>query len=228
MTAVQELEADPVGFIRHYLLKIANSCNDPPPQAYQADGTILLTLEDVTNIYGGVQRDRNRKGVYALNNWIQGTTQSKATRIYRVRPAVATDAESFAAYICPYRTDASLSKQLGNAASLMFTAEMSGCSFGIGIQSKAGVLVMHSNEARLATQDSTDPQVQGQLQALQTGNASARMLQPGMYRHVDDDGMDTRSTTLGIRVGGKWEFWYQNFNFGVGNGDKIIRVSKIR
>ena len=128
MTAVQELVADPVSFIRNNLLKIDGYCNDPPPQAFQPNGTILLTLQDVTNDYGGVQRPRNRKGVYALNNWIQGTTQYKATNLYLVRLATPNDVESFTAYICPYRTNASLSKHLGQDAALMFTAEMTGCS----------------------------------------------------------------------------------------------------
>ena len=228
MTAVQELVADPVSFIRHNLLKIDGFCNDPPPQAFQPNGTILLTLQDVTNDYGGVQRPRNRKGVYALNNWIQGTTQYKATNLYLVRLATPNDAESFTAYICPYRTNASLSTHLGQNAALMFTAEMTGCSFGVGIPNNGGVLVMHSNEAQLATQNSTAPQVQGQLQQLQGANANARMLQPGQYRMVGDNGLDTRSTTIGIRKGRKWEFWFQNFNYGAGQGDQVISVTKIK
>ena len=227
MPAVQELLADPVSFIRHNLLKVDGFCNDPPQNAYQPDGTVLLTLDDVTNDFGGVTRKRNRKGFAKLRNWITGETQYKATRLYLVRLARNGDAETFSAYICPYRTDASLSTHLGNAARLMFTAEMTGCSFGVGIPNAQGVLVMHSNESALATQDSTAPQVQGQLQQLQNANANARMLQPGQYRQVGDGGMDTRATTMGIRVNTDWQFWYQNFNYGAGMGDTMLTVARV-
>jgi hypothetical protein len=64
----------------------------------------------------------------------------------------------------------------------MFTAEMTGCSFGIGQPNGNGdVLVMHSNRADLATPLSTAPQEQGQLAELQNANADNKMLQPASY-----------------------------------------------
>lgn len=228
MTAVQDLVADPTSFIRHNLLKIDGSCNDPPQVSYQPNGTIMLTLEDMTNDFGGVMRPRNRKGIPKLVNSIKGRTQYKATRLYVVRVARPTDLETFAAYICPYQTNASRQVVLGVAASLMFTAEMTGCSFGIGIpNAQGGVLVMHSNEANLATEQSTAPQAAGQLQQLQNANANALMLQPGQYRTVTDT-QDTRATTIGILVGGDWQFWYQNFDYGAGVGDTVISVARLR
>jgi len=226
MTATQDLVAHPRAFLRHNMLMLGVGAMNPAPEQLRPDGTMRLKLVDVGDGYN-LTRVRNRKGIPKLLNWINGTEQTKATNFYSVNPALATDPETFFAYVCPYAQDQSLSKQLGDAASLMFTAEMSGCSFGIGIPGPNGsVLVMHSNESLLATRESTAPQALGQLQRLTEGGATNKMLLPENYRRVDDDNfIDHRATTVGIRKGRKWEFWYQKFQAG---GDRhMMAVMKI-
>jgi len=216
MTAVDELLQDPRAFIRHYLLRLDPGINDPAPGQLRANGTVLMGLKDITNDYTAINRWRNRKGIPKLVYTITGSQQEKATKFYLVVPANPSVPRSdcFAAYICPYRQDAALGVTLGDAANLMFTAEMSGCSFGYGKQASDGsVRVMHANNASLATPASTAPQAAAQLLSLQQEFGAGPALTPDQYREVDDD-RDTRATTIGLRLNGKWEFWYQNFNFG--------------
>ena len=227
MPAAQDLVAHPHAFIRHNLLLFAGPI-EPGPAELQANGTVFVKLEDYTQYYQ-VSRVKNRKGIPKLINAIQGVTETKLTSFYVVTPAQPNDPNAIAIYVCPYRTNASLSTNLGTASNLMFTAEMTGCSFGVGQAAANGsVLVMHSNESQLATPTSTAPQEQGQLQQLTNANAIRKTLQPGSYRMFDPaNDIDYRATTIGIRVGTKWEFWYQNFNHTTTNKD-MVSVARIK
>jgi hypothetical protein len=230
MTAVDELRQDPRAFIRHYLLRLDPLINEPAPNQLRANGTVLMTLTDVTNDYTEVSRWRNRQGLPKLYSKITGSSQEKATRFYKVTPTTALGGpDTFAAYICPYRQDAALGATLSDAANFMFTAEMTGCSFGVGMAASDGsIRVMHVNNASLALPNSTAPQEAAQLAALQQeGLGSGSTLQPGDYREVNAQGRDTRATTIGLRLNGKWEFWYQNYNFD-GGGYFLIETAQIR
>ncbi len=228
MTAAQELVAHPHAFVRHNLLQLNGTLGIPTPTQLQSNGTVLLKLEDYTAYYH-VTRVRNRKGIRKLLNYINNTVQIKVTNFYVVSAANVGDQDTFSAYICPYADNQSHSIQLGNASNLMFTAEMTGCSFGVGIPGPHGdVLVTHSNEKDLATPTSTAPQEQGQLQQLQNLGTDFKMLQPSSYREFDAaNDIDFRATTVGIRSGGKWEFWYQNYNATAGDRS-VASVTRIR
>jgi hypothetical protein len=230
--SVQELVGDPVGFIKKNLLVLHGDINDPPQAAFQPNGTVRLALQQLPGGpegYGSLTRARNRKGLAKLFNHITGMKQYKAMNYYRVvlaGPGTAPN-EQFSAYICPYRQNEAPNVVLRGDANLMFTAEMTGCSFGIGMPNANGDRrVMHSNEANQATQNSTAPQEAAQLRDMQRGLGRGHALQPKHYRVVSDDS-DQRATTIGVRVGGAWQFWFQHYNFLGNDGTTMLRVRQI-
>lgn len=228
---VQQLLADPVRFIRKNLLTLSGALNEPRTQDLGPNRTVRLTLEQLPGGlegYGALTRRRNRKGLAKLRNKIMGAEQHRAMDFYRVVLAGPNTPanDSFEAYICPYRQDHDLGAIVGTHASLMFTAEMTGCSFGVGMPARDGSrYVVHSNQARHATQDSTAPQEAAQLDALKERVQRGHALQPRHYRNVGDDGVDERATMIGVRTDGAWQFWYQHYNFG--DGVTMLNVRRI-
>lgn len=74
-----------------------------------------------------------------------GTTpDGKGCPVYEMREGDGSG--SFEAYWCPYEDDKVRSVTLGQDPGLMFTAKMTGCSFGVGVPALDGsVRVAHSN-----------------------------------------------------------------------------------
>jgi hypothetical protein len=67
-------------------------------------------------------------------------------RIYGLYQDITGTHISVPAYFCPYAKDSAQSTLLGNAAALMFTATMNGCTLGAGSQNPGGVVrVCHAN-----------------------------------------------------------------------------------
>ncbi|HLZ06972.1 MAG TPA: hypothetical protein VKT80_00125, partial [Chloroflexota bacterium] len=72
---------------------------------------------------------------------INGTTECPVYEMFQ-----AADGDRFEAYWCPYEDEKVRAVTLGGAADLMFTAKMTGCSFGVGIPAQDGsVRVAHAN-----------------------------------------------------------------------------------
>lgn len=145
--------------------------------------------------------------------------------------------ESFTAYWCPYEDDKVRSVTLGSAANLMFTAKMTGCSFGVGIPGSDGsVRVAHSNSQESdalqqiadAMYQAFDPKAKGPSKAmgyLECKKTSVKSQEQGGML-ISSKGVDGTlsteinpslyrgliATTFGIRDGkGKWTFHFHAF-----------------
>ena len=235
MTAAQDLVADPLTFLRDNLLRYAGP-RDPQPHHLQANGTMLLALELKDPQNHPAARDRNRKGLPRLLKHLNlasrlGVSLTRGVNYYLARRATAADApaDTFPAYVCPYGENQGRSVFLGTDATLMFTVEMSGCSFGIGMPNGNGhVLVMHANDIDAGAQYGPRLQDTRQYTRLVSANVYQQALEPGDYRTHDGQTIDTRATVMGLWRQGRWEFWYQHFNSDPTSGDlHMLSVTRI-
>jgi hypothetical protein len=206
---------DPRKFIRHNLLTLGRALDNPAQDLVRRDGTMWVTLEDVTANYETVKRTRNRKGLARLVARTNETWWNKPTRVYQVVSAAEGTADAFLAYVCPYVGNFTCFKMLGAQADVMFTSDMDGCTFGIGIPNRDGaVLVAHTNAQDKATGDQFNPNYAPQRAAQRTnlarGKVGGRMLEPDNYRDGAPIGKEFKAVTIGLRIGGKWEFWFQH------------------
>lgn len=206
---------NPQEFIRHNLLTLSSALDDPSPNLVRSDGTVWVTLDDVTSQFKTVLRNRNRKGLARLVPRTNETWWTKLARIYEVVPAGVLDPDGFAAYICPYQDNATNFKMLGANASVMFTGDMNGCTFGVGIPNSIGnVRVGHANAKNQATGTNFNPnfvpQRAAQQASLTTGGAAQWLVDPDVYRDNPPQGMEFQAVTIGLRVGNAWMFYYQH------------------
>ncbi len=225
---------DPEAFIRHNLLTLDSRLDDPPQAMLFRDGTVRVKLVDITDSYQTVIRNRNRRGLARLMPITKTNWWKRAARIYRVEPAGPFDDDAFAAYICPYADNAMNSKVLGADADVMFTGDMDGCSFGIGMPTPQGaVRVGHSNAQNQATgtQFNPDfaPQRAAQLNDLVGSNVAQAVVDPDIYRENAPLGSERKAVTIGLRIHGRWRFYYQHQQTDGPGGDReklaTIRIS---
>lgn len=209
------LGADPEAFIRHHLLTLHSDLDHPAQALLSPVGTVRVTLVDITNEYEGVWRNRNRRGLARLmpscnTNWWVRTAQ-----LFQVTPAQPGDAASFHAYICPYKDNRFKAKFLDSAADVMFTGDMDGCSFGVGMaNAQGGVRVGHVNAKDSATGDQFHPnytqQRADQANRLATENLTRGMVDPDRYRDGAPAGGEFKAVTIGLRINRAWRFYYQH------------------
>src|SRR5262245_24305641 len=143
---------DPVKFLRKNLLTLHSSLDDPPAQLIRDDKTILVKLEDYTRCWKTAIRHRRRKGLAALVSKSNQKWWTKPTAVLAVLPAQDGDAGAFPAYICPFRYNTLCVRTLGTDAVVMFTGDMDGCTFGVGMpNANGGVRVGHANAIQEVT-----------------------------------------------------------------------------
>lgn len=221
MTAAQQLVQDPVNFIHQNVLIVT----DPAiwePQIADLDNQGRARLALVDMVANGYVGNAKRSKASKFFGRITGRgTQKPARGLYSVIMAPQSATDTFLAYICPYRADAARGMVLGGAANIMVTAELTGCSFGIGMAGGGGSrLVMHANASGQAVGTvggavDMKPQAKAQKQAIKAGLSSPKIWKPGQYRKVDDNNdIDVRSTVIGIRTqgSGNWHFYAQVYN----------------
>jgi hypothetical protein len=216
---------DPVAFIRHNLLTLDSQLDDPAPSLLFRDGTVRVKLMDITSTYIAVSRNRNRKGLAKLIPVTQSNSWKKAACIYRVVPAGPFDNDAFAAYICPYVDKSTKTKVLGADADVMFTGDMDGCSFGIGMPTPQGaVRVGHANALHKATGTQFNPnfwpQREAQRKELVKNGVAEAIVDPNRYRDNAPAGWERKAITIGLRIGGGWRFYYQHQQTDGPGGDR--------
>src|SRR5262249_48085416 len=146
--------------------------------------------------------------------------------------AAWNDPDGFAAYICPYADNSVQFKTLGSDADYMFTGDMDGCSFGVGMPNSMGdVLVGHSNAQNQATGSNFSPnygpQRTAQRQDLVGGGTGQSMLEPAAYRDNPPQGTEFKAVTIGLRISNAWEFWYQHQNVDGTDLRKLMAVTRL-
>lgn len=215
MSPAAELRKDPLAFMRHYYLALDPEMFKPKQADTFRDGTVRLKLRDDTSDYDGdLTRSRNRSRAGGLLARFTGASTIKVTKKFTLRRASPFDDDAIPAYICPYEPGCTLRTTVGTAANLMFTAEMSGCTFGIGSPTPQGaVSVCHSNDHAAGSAGGAAGQAAAQLRSTMTAlSRGGTAFQPGDYREVTDQ-YETRATVVGVRKGTTWEFWAQKFAF---------------
>jgi hypothetical protein len=221
---------DPRKFLRHNLLTLATALDDPPESTMSAQRTVMVTLNDITAQWPTVTRNRNRKGLASLMPATSRTVWEAPTNLYEIAPAPPGAKNAFPAYICRWAGDSVCTKTLGHDADVMFTGNMNGCTFGVGIPTADGsVRVGHANAASSAggTADNPDFSTQRQMQrdALTTRGTGVNIVNPDVYRsNVAYSGVGSKdfeivAVTVGIRIANKWEFYYQHQRYGGTRGN---------
>jgi hypothetical protein len=145
--------------------------------------------------------------------------------------AAAHDPEAFLIYWVEYEANgAGTATWLGNDSPMMFTALMSGCSFGLGSATLAGVRAAHVNSMAVSATGLPDTaQKQDQHQKLVTLNVTARVVTMDEYMPGAFD-TAVKTTPFGYRpqlTGGRmpsgrgtvdtpsmslpWKFYWQKY-----------------
>jgi hypothetical protein len=220
---------DPRKFLRHNILTLNSKLDNPPESWMSPERTVLVELTDITGHWKNCRyvRNRNRKGLAALTPITKHTAWEKPARLYEIRPAAPGGNNAFPAYICRWDEDHVCTKTLGHDADVMFTGNMNGCTFGVGIAAADGtVRVGHANAASWGggTEDNPEFTAQRQKQkgALTTEGAGAYFVDPDVYRaNVNYASKDYEiiAVTVGLRINNKWEFYYQHQRTGGTRGN---------
>jgi hypothetical protein len=153
--------------------------------------------------------------------------------------------DSFQAYWCPYAVDTTQSVTVGPDATLMFTADMTGCSLGVGSPTNTHhQLVSHANCARIGSliashygNDDLDMQLlvlRESQQAFQRlslrqqhgGDRGMTAIEPPSYRQdALEPGQTLSSTTFGIKdQNHQWAFYVQKRGFK-NHQDELVGVA---
>lgn len=131
---------------------------------------------------------------------------------YMARPASGGGGEGIMEiYWCPYQDDTIQSTTVGNAANVMFTAPMNGCSFGVGAPANDGSrYVAHIN---MKSQQNAWNKQDNILKGSKLGD---RIVSPHMYMGADKDPVHV--ITFGVRTPKtqEWNFYYQLTKMGAG------------
>lgn len=221
MTVTTELIANPLKFLKGIFLTLASSLDYPTGTMVKPNGTVTVKLHDMAPDLQGmitVARMRNRKGMASLMPKTNKSWWEKTINYYQVRPANPGDPEPFEAYICPYKDNETNTKFLDMSADFMFTGDMNGCTFGVGIPNvNGGVLVGHANAANYALptphvtgtwEERVAPQRDAQRERL-ARRGLEQMIDPDVYRPADGEA-DLKAIAIGVRRGSDWSFWYQH------------------
>ncbi len=204
-----------VEFIRKNLLVIDQPLWNPAQQLKRSDNTVMVEFVDVTREFEVVKRTKQRNAVarFLVSKAKKSFWDTPAT-VYRVTAAAPGSRTAFPAYICPYTDNAVHSLMLGQAAQIMFTGEMDGCTFGVGIPNReGGVRVAHANAQLKATgrnfTANYEPQREEQNRMLTMARADAHTVQPAAYRDHERDGTERTAVIVGLRTKSTWDFYYQ-------------------
>lgn len=124
-------------------------------------------------------------------------------KCYAVAMAEGGD-PSFKSYICPYTSGELSYAVLAKEADFCFTFAMDGCTFGVGTPTPTGEVIVSHGNAIGVTEGTGDQENKQKEFATQFHRFGLKgLLEPSTYRlskkHI--------STTVGVRVGGKWKFY---------------------
>ena len=135
----------------------------------------------------------------------------QALPVYRVTQVPAASGESFNAYICSYGQHMTFGVTLGKAANLMVTAQMDGCSLGVGSAASDGSrLVYHSNAGGDAAK-----QAAALAAALPGGQKKWEKTDYQTDKLIGYWGFNQylKSTAIGVLKKDTWTFWAQVYEW---------------
>ena len=193
MAAVDQLAKDPLAFLEKNIL-IPGIYG--PPRDSLKDEPIDLRLVTMPPADGFAKKLGESLGIYIVT--VPDLVASIVSR------GGVDDGKSFKAYFCSYQPGEVFGTTVGAKADFMFTAQMDGCSLGVGNKAGDGTrLVYHANKGGNAAAQQSD------LDA-KLGANQAAVLSPKDYRVEAGEG-HLASTTMGIRTAATndWNFYAQ-------------------
>lgn len=227
MTPAQQLLVDPVTFLQNNLLIVHGELWHPKQSQLDNKHRVKLKLYNMED--DGYFLEPG-PGMFSRLFGSKRTQKAPPQGMFRVELADANTSpqDAFLSYVCPYQEDVGGTMVLGGDADIMITAEMTGCTFGIGSAApKSGArMVMHANAASSGTAKSAAPQAKAQREMVTGGlGANAALWEPHQYRRSSKT--DNRSTIIGVRSPqGDWNFYAQKFIFN-GLGRTLLETVKI-
>lgn len=223
-------------FIRKNLLSLHTSLENPAQELKRSDNTILVEFVDITKDYKTVTRQKRGNALqrFAISRSRVSFWEVPA-KIYEVRPATRGNRHAFPAYICPYQDNSVQNMTLAHAADIMFTGDMNGCTFGVGIPASDGaVRVAHANAGRHATGRNKwtanyAPQREEQDRMLALARADAHTVQPSAYRDNPPEKSEVNAITIGLRDTKRkaWDFYYQKQQADGGDLRNLMELIKV-
>jgi hypothetical protein len=216
MTAAQDLAQDPTGFMDDNIVVVPMTGNIGAPLL---NGPIQVVL--YSRPLNRVRGQRNNFSKSDVDVYFMAPPGAPGM----LPQDAIIDANQLTVYFCPYDANNTLGVVVSNAADLMFTTQMDGCSVGIGNKTSTGDrLIYHSNQAALG-RTGPNAQLNAQDQALRTAFTTDQpnietknigaVLSPVDYRE-SSRGTVYNSTTFGVRSGGNWNFYAQRYREAVG------------
>lgn len=185
------LLADPKAFMDRIVCAVAQECSKP---------TLFGKPDKLT-----FAEDPMVRGYRQV--WLGDDIGMDWVPAYMLRKKRGTDTVWFYAYLVEYGDNKTPLTVLGQAATLCFTANMNGCTFGIGSQSTAtsSLVVTHSNSRGHGSQEGNVSD-----QRLKAGfvvGTGGRLFEPEHYRSHGK-----QSITFGYRKPGKkWKFCFLSY-----------------
>jgi hypothetical protein len=121
-----------------------------------------------------------------------------------------------------YKDNESTRGMLTNNSRYMFTANMDGCTLGIGSQSgDGGCLVSHANLKSAGGGEGQRSGQETQLRGL-FGEESFRMVQPGSYMYTTGGTKGFKATNFGVNINGTWKFYTHKWMLSGGSSGSYI------
>ncbi|SDD66072.1 hypothetical protein [Rhodospira trueperi] len=216
MTAAQQFKEDPIEFMENNVVLVR--CG------YGTEWKKTLSKHFGSSLIGGVMTlTLKAVGRNYDKTAYHGRYGYRVPLYMLVNGRNADRNEQIAAYWCPYEDNKTFGVMLGNAAKYMFTAEMSGCSLGLGSPCQDGsILVYHSN-----VKSATGNQSSAQMTELAKVGATQKVLTPGEYRSTEFGQDAINITPFGVREKSKWKLHYQMYKYTAGNKISLMGVKPV-
>lgn len=182
MGAVDRFLADPVDFMQNNVVSTPEGGD-----VNKTGGKKFFTLDKL----GGLASSVERPGAQIPTYMARPTSSASPEGIMEI-------------YWCPYQDDSMQSTVVGNAANIMLTAPMNGCSFGVGAAAEDGSrYVAHIN---MKSQTNAWNKQDNILKGARMGET---IVSPHMYMGSDKDPVHV--ITFGVRnpKTKEWNFYYQ-------------------
>lgn len=143
-----------------------------------------------------------------------------AMGVYKVTNVGANQANGMMGYVCDYTQHNVHSQTIDAQADYCFTPNMNGCTFAVSQPNNGQITVAHANSGGNS---------QNQLQQISNtmgGLQNLRVLEPSEYRRVKPFSR-LNATTIGVRSGGDWSFYFQSWESTGGGGHTCYGVIKM-
>ncbi|WP_206935699.1 hypothetical protein [Roseococcus thiosulfatophilus] len=198
---------DPRGFMDGIACMVSQSCSTPSLRGHPD----LLTFDDC-------------RYMRAFRQESYGSDTILRDIPYLIlRMAVPDDSVVFPAYLIEFEAGGAPRTVLGTGAGLAFTANMNGCTLGIGSQRGPGsaCIVTHSNAVGQGSQDANTRAQR--IAAAPIIGRRGRLFEPEHYRSDDK-----QATTFAYREGGMWRFAYISYKLTPGAVGFVVKSYGVR